>query len=65
MIGQRIVQARTEKNMSQRELANKVGITRIMLAMIESGQIRRIGTKVAAKLARELDISMVLLLCGE
>ena len=65
MIGQRIMQARISKHMSQRELANKVGITRIMLAMIESGRIRRIGTKVASALARELDVSMVLLLCDE
>ena len=65
MTGPRIKQARIEKHMTQRELADKVGITRIALARIENGDAPNMKATTAVALSKALELPLDFLLCAE
>ena len=63
MTGQRIKTARIEQHMTQRELAEKVGITRIALARIESSEKPNMTASTAVSISKALGLSLDFLLC--
>ncbi len=65
MTGPRIKQARIEKHMTQRELADKVGITRIALARIESSDVPNMKASTAVAMSKALELPLDFLLCDE
>ncbi len=55
-IGQKIRQARLEKNMTQEELGNIVGLQKSAIAKYESGRVVNIKRSTLQKLAKALDL---------
>ena len=51
----KIKEFRKELNMSQEELANKAGISRVTLSKLESGRIVEVSTNTLSKIADALD----------
>lgn len=65
MVGKRIKEARKRLNMSQNELAEKVGISRTALLRIENSETLNMTAHTAVALANALGITLDYLLCGE
>lgn len=63
-IGTRIRRLRRVRGMSQTELSNKCGISRITISKIECGHTPNISTYTALALADALEVSVALLLRG-
>lgn len=63
MTGQKIKEARKKLNMSQQELADKVGISRNSMSRIECGDDLNFTAYTAVKLSRVLGLSLDFLLC--
>jgi transcriptional regulator with XRE-family HTH domain len=57
-LGQAIRSIRQEAGLSQKDLAAVVGIDQSYLSMIESDQRRNPGTRIVARLAQALQVSM-------
>jgi len=57
-LGKTIRAIRQEQGLSQKEVAEAAGIGQSYLSMIESGQRRNPGTRIVARLARVLDVSI-------
>lgn len=57
MMGERLKETRLKRNLTQKELSDRVGITQAMLSMIEDG-LRIPSVAILAVLCRELDVSM-------
>nr|MBC7245520.1 helix-turn-helix transcriptional regulator [Chloroflexota bacterium] len=57
-LGQAIRAIRQEAGLSQKELAEAAGIDQSYLSMIESGQRHNPGTRLMARLAQALHVSM-------
>ena len=51
LLGQNISYLRKKKNMTQQELANKIGITREQLSNYETGKVKRISAMVISNVA--------------
>lgn len=58
MIGNRIKEAREAANMTQTELAEKVGISRVSLSRIETGETPNTSVYTAIRIADALGVSM-------
>lgn len=65
MTGQKIRNARIAQHLTQRQLAEKVGITRIALARIESSEKPNFTASTAVAIAKALGLSLDFLLCDE
>lgn len=63
MTGERIRSARIEKHMTQAQLAEKVGVSRIFMGMIERASEPIMSAKVAKAIAEVLGVSLDFLLC--
>jgi len=57
-LGETVRSIRLEQGLSQKEAAEAAGIDQSYLSMIESGQRRNPGTRIVARLAKVLDVSM-------
>ena len=57
-LGQAIRNVRQQAGMSQKELAEAVGIDQSYMSMIESGQRSNPGTRIIARLAQALQVSI-------
>ena len=57
-LGQAIRSVRQQAGMSQKELAEAVGIDQSYMSMIESGQRSNPGTRIIARLAQALQVSI-------
>ena len=57
-LGETIRAIRQQQGLSQKEVAAAAGIDQSYVSMIESGQRRNPGTRIVARLARVLDVSM-------
>lgn len=63
MSGQKIKEARKKMNMSQQELADKVGISRYCMSRIECGDDLNFTARTAVGIAKVLGLSLDYLLC--
>jgi len=57
-LGQAIRAVRKQAGLSQKELADAAGIDQSYMSMIESGQRRNPGTRIMARLAQALQVSI-------
>ena len=58
MTGNRIKEAREAANMTQAELAERAGITRVSLSRIETGANQNPSVQTAIRIAKTLGVSM-------
>lgn len=58
MIGDNIKKIREESNISLKDLAEKVGISRPYLSLIESNQRTNVKTELLSKIAEELKVNI-------
>ena len=65
MVGTRIRALRAERRMTQEELAEKSGISRITISKLENGKTDNMSTFTALALASALEVSVAVLLCAE
>ena len=65
MIGARIKAARKELKLTQEQLAEKVGVSRICIMTIENSDDPNMTVKTAKALSRVLGKSLDFLLCNE
>ena len=65
MTAQQIRNARIAQHLTQRQLAEKVGITRIALARIEASEKPNFTASTAVAIAKALGLSLDFLLCDE
>ena len=65
MIGARIKAARKELKLTQAQLAEKVGVSRICIMTIENSDDPNMTVKTAKALSRVLGKSLDFLLCNE
>lgn len=54
----KIKEKRTEKNLTQEELANKSNVSRNLIARLESGELKSCSTTTLEKLAEALDTTV-------
>lgn len=59
----RIKEKRIEKNLSQEELAEKAGISRITISMLESGRQQDIRVSTIKRIANSLECPISDLIC--
>nr|DAT04026.1 MAG TPA: Helix-turn-helix XRE-family like protein [Caudoviricetes sp.]DAX85110.1 MAG TPA: Helix-turn-helix XRE-family like protein [Caudoviricetes sp.] len=59
----RIKEKRIEKNLSQEELAEKAGISRITISMLESGRQQDIKVSTIKRIANSLECPISDLIC--
>ena len=59
----RIKEKRIEKNLSQEELAEKAGISRITISMLESGRQQDIKVSTIKRIANRLECPISDLIC--
>ena len=59
----RIKEKRIEKNLSQEELAEKAGISRITISMLESGRQQDIKVSTIKRIANSLECHITDLIC--
>ncbi len=57
-MGFKLKNARQQRKLTQQELADKSGVSRVTIALIESGQTRDIMASTLLKLANALDMSV-------
>ena len=57
-MGFKLKKARMQRNLTQQELADKSGVSRVTIAMIENGQTRDVMASTLLKLANALDMSV-------
>lgn len=65
MLGQRLKEARKAKNLTQTELAELSGVSRITITQIERGATETTTSAVIVKLAKALECTTDFLLCME
>lgn len=65
MVGTRIRALRAERRMTQEELAEKSGVSRITISKLENGKTDNMSTFTALALASALKVSVAVLLCAE
>ena len=58
LLGQNISYLRKKKNMTQQELANKIGITREQLSNFETGKVKRISAMVISNVAIIFEVNI-------
>lgn len=58
LLGQNISYLRKKKNMTQQELANKIGITREQLSNYETGKVKRISAMVISNVAIIFEVNI-------
>lgn len=58
LLGQNISYLRKKKNMTQQELANKIGITRERLSNYETGKVKRISAMVISNVAIIFEVNI-------
>lgn len=58
LLGQNISYLRKRKNMTQQELANKIGITREQLSNYETGKVKRISAMVISNVAIIFEVNI-------
>ena len=63
MIGYRLKQTRKARNLTQTELADISGVSRMTIAQIERGATETTTSAVIVKLAKALGVSTDFLLC--
>lgn len=63
MIGDNVRRVRRNMNLSQRELAEKAGISRCAINRIENGLVYEIKYKTACNIARALGVPIDSLFC--
>ena len=56
-MGFKLKEARNKRNMSQQELSDKSGVSRVTIALIESGKTQDVLASTILKLANALDMS--------
>lgn len=54
-MGYKLKEAREAKNMTQQELADRSGVSRVTIALIESGKAKNILSSTILKLAKALE----------
>lgn len=57
-MGYKIRNIREEKKMTQEELAEKSGVSRVTISGLENGTTRATTTKTLQKIARALDVTV-------
>lgn len=65
MIGERIRNRRKELRLTQAQLAEYVGISRVSLTKIENSDTANMSVNTAINLAKTLGLSLDYLLCGK
>lgn len=65
MLGQRLKEARKAKNLTQTELAELSGVSRMTITQIERGATETTTSAVIVKLAKALECTTDFLLCME
>ena len=58
LLGQNISYLRKKKNMTQQELADKIGITREQLSNYETGKVKRISAMVISNVAIIFEVNI-------
>ena len=62
---EKLKQLRAERGMTQEELAEKSGVSRVTISMLEAGKQRVTKSTTLVSLADALNVSVGDLLCGE
>lgn len=57
-MGYRVKECREEKHLSQAKLAEKSGVSRVAISLIETGGIRNVSSQTLLKLAAALEVSV-------
>lgn len=57
-MGYRLKECREEKHMTQAKLAEKSGVSRVAISLIETGSIRNVSSMTLLKLANALGVSV-------
>lgn len=57
-VGFKLKNARLQRNLTQQELADKSGVSRVTIALIENGQTRDVMASTLLKLANALNMSV-------
>jgi transcriptional regulator with XRE-family HTH domain len=65
MTGELIRTFRTQQGMTQEQLAEKAGISRVSLSKIENSEVLSMSAKTAVSIARALNVTTDVLLCFE
>ena len=65
MVGEQIKSVRTELGITQKELADIVGISRVAMNRIENNIAPKTRAVTALRIARALNVSMDFLFCDE